>query len=280
MHNSFIAYVPVIHSGYIKLFEKYRWHDCYLVDPNNLGCLEKFSYLAREARALCIEQTMYLVKAMRCFVDVYVLSVDNIADIVLKSQSIVMADEDVTRWLAETYFQDVSVQFEQLFLRWNWNNVKGKEVVVPDEVISREEFDVNMMNQAIGQSQKSSDWWRQIGVVIVKNHKVLYYGYNEHFPSPHAPYIDGDPRTPFEFGVGIEITSAGHGEASVIARAAAGAGGLSGSSIYVSTFPCPTCAFAIINAGINRVYYSEGYSLVGAAGKLRFAGVDILKVCG
>ena len=34
---------------------------------------------------------------------------------------------------------------------------------------------------------------------------------------------------------------------------------INGADIYVTTFPCSYCAKMIINVGIQKVYYVEGY---------------------
>ncbi len=275
--DTLIAYIPVIHSGHSKLFEECRGSCCYLVDPPTLGFIEKFPYLGRETRALDVHTMQSLVQSMDYFDSVEVLSVEHISAI-KESQNIVMADEDATRWFAQEYLHEVDVQFKSWFLRWDWDNAPAKEVVVPDVCVSKLKFDKDIIKLAYGYSERSSDWWRQIGAVVVKDGEVIYWGYNEHSPSPHTPYINGDTRTPFLAGQHIDLTSAGHAEAKIIAHAAGLKGGLDGSWIYVTTFPCPGCAISIINAGIKRVYFCEGYSLAHAAENLKACGVEIIQV--
>ena len=90
--------------------------------------------------------------------------------------------------------------------------------------------------------------------------------------------IFGDPRSNFDAGENIELTTAVHGEAAAIAEAAKKGIALEGTSLYVTTFPCPVCAKSVAAAGIKRVYYSKGYSLVDAEDILRAANVELIIV--
>ena len=47
---------------------------------------------------------------------------------------------------------------------------------------------------------------------------------------------------------------------------------------FVSTFPCPVCAKSIAVAGIKKVYYCQGYSLLDAEDILRPYGVELIFV--
>ena len=48
--------------------------------------------------------------------------------------------------------------------------------------------------------------------------------------------------------------------------------------IYVTDFPCPPCAKLIAGAGIERVYYRQGYAVLDGADVLQAAGVEIVHV--
>ncbi|HLN18769.1 MAG TPA: deaminase, partial [Patescibacteria group bacterium] len=53
---------------------------------------------------------------------------------------------------------------------------------------------------------------------------------------------------------------------------------LNNTNLYVTTFPCPTCAKLIAEAGIKKVYYESGYSLSDAEDILKNAGIEIILV--
>jgi dCMP deaminase len=134
------------------------------------------------------------------------------------------------------------------------------------------------MGVAMKEAQKSPDWWRQVGSVIVKNGEIIFSGYNKHKPTEQTSYINGDPRSNFDAGKNIEVSIALHGEAGLIATAAREGISLQGASIYVTTFPCPNCAMLIMQSGIKKVYYKDGYSLLHAEEMFQSAGIEIVQV--
>src|SRR5690606_10170342 len=128
------------------------------------------------------------------------------------------------------------------------------------------------------EANKSSDWWRRVGAAIVKDGGILVSAYNKHLPTEHTPYVNGDPRNAFSKGVNIELSSAIHAEALAISEMAKKGIPLEGTSMYVSTFPCPVCAKLIASSGIKKVYYYEGYSMLDGEDVLRSKGVEIIRV--
>lgn len=97
-------------------------------------------------------------------------------------------------------------------------------------------------------------------------------------PSPHTPYMDGDPRNAFHKGVNIELGTALHAEKGIICEAAKRGISLKGAYLYVTTFPCPPCAKAIVAAGFKRCYYSSGYALLDGESILKESGVEVVYV--
>ncbi len=97
-------------------------------------------------------------------------------------------------------------------------------------------------------------------------------------PSPHSPYINGDPRSNFNAGEMTHVSGAHHAEKRIIAHAARAGVSLLGAALYVATFPCAGCAMDIAEAGIWRVFYAEGYSNLDADGILRSKEVELIFV--
>ena len=62
-----------------------------------------------------------------------------------------------------------------------------------------------------------------------------------------------------------------------IAKAAQMGVSLEGSTIYVTTFPCPVCAKLIVYSGIERVVFSEGYAILDAQDILNSYSITIQK---
>jgi deoxycytidylate deaminase len=150
--------------------------------------------------------------------------------------------------------------------------------VNPDHVVSNEKFHQELLGRAYREAELSSDWWRQVGAVIVREGKIICAAHNAHMPSEHTPYIVGDPRSSFDAGERIDLSSALHGEVGAIAIAAKRGIPLLGADIYVTTFPCTNCARAIAGAGFSRVFYAEGYSQIEGEEVLRSRGIEIVRV--
>jgi len=146
-----------------------------------------------------------------------------------------------------------------------------------DEQITREEFHQRMMKHAGEEANKSSDIWRHVGAAIVSKGEIIRM-FNQHLPSPHTPYVNGDPRNNFHKGDHIEMSSAIHAEAAMISEAARTGTKLEGADMYVTTFPCPPCAKLIARSGIKNLYYGEGYGVLDGEEVLKAAGVKIIFV--
>jgi dCMP deaminase len=271
--SAIISFVPALHKGYIDFFKKYP-DTLYLLDSD---FVRDFPRLERDLRQTNAEEMKKAIKALNIFKEIKVLHVNDVANLKIEEE-IVMPDEDISRELKDKYFADKEVKFEQIFLRWNRVITLSENVVPPDRIISVEEFDNEMIKEATKEAARSSDWWRQVGAVAVKDGKIIFAGYNRHMPSDLTMDVYGDPRSSFDAGEYIELSSAIHGEANLIARAARKGISLEGTSFYVTTFPCPNCAKLIAEAGVKKVYYSKGYSLVDAETILKTADIEIVLV--
>ncbi len=276
MNKIIVAYVPVIHAGYLEFFGKYP--DVEMLVVFGPYILEDFDHLVRkDIRAVDQVDIVRMVDGLRIFRSVHVLDSFFMEHILQKKPEIVMPDEDESHQVAKKYFSGLSVTFDSVFLRWDKSR-SVKEMPVVSEVTTSREFDQKFAQQAFIESQKSSDWWRQVGAVVVKDGQVVLSGYNQHVPSPQTPYVFGDPRGLFSKGVRIDLTTGEHAEASVIAEAARHGISLLGASLYVTTFPCPPCARLIAHAGIKECYFREGYAVLDGENVLERAGVKIIRV--
>lgn len=270
------AYIPVVHRGHQEFLKK--------VQPDVLYVLGKsfqadFPFLERDIRALTPHEIQKMCQTLGFASDVRILEKDTLSDL-KKAQKIIFSDDHVMRMLAEKYLSGISVDFEKIFLRWDKMAAITATPVSSDGEISTKELDRTFLQSARYEARKSSNWWRQVGAVAVKNQKIIFAGFNEHKPSEHITYIEGDPRSNFDAGdphlknMYTEI----HGEANVIAQAARQGVSLQDASIYVTTFPCPSCALQIIESGIREIYYADGYSNLNAEQNLRSAGIKLIRV--
>lgn len=271
--TSIISFVPALHKGYIDFFKKYP-DTLYLIDSD---FVQDFPRLERDLRQFNADDMKKAIEALDILKEVKVLHAVDISTINLEGD-VVMPDEDISRELKEKYFKNIAVTFEPVFLRWNRQITLAESVVPPDRVISTSQLDKELIATAFAEASRSSDWWRQVGAVVVKDGKILLTGYNKHMPSDLSMDFYGDPRSSFDAGERIDLSTAIHGEANLIAKAARSGIPLQDASIYVTTFPCPNCAKLIVEAGIKKVFYSKGYSLLDAETILKSAGAEIVMV--
>jgi dCMP deaminase len=133
--------------------------------------------------------------------------------------------------------------------------------------------------RAAGEAAGASiDWWRQVGAALRLADGELMSATNVHTPHPLTPYAVGDPRANLYKGVGLELSTATHAEAGLIARAARKGKATKGGVMFVSDFPCPPCAKLIAGAGIAKLYYVEGYAVLDGQDVLETAGVEIVQL--
>jgi len=102
---------------------------------------------------------------------------------------------------------------------------------------------------------------RKVGAVIVKERRILCSGYNG-APSkvPHCSET-GCLREKLNVPSGEkhELCRGVHAEQNAIIQAAFHGIRVNGAVLYCTNQPCSICAKMIINAGIKKVYYKDGY---------------------
>lgn len=264
-----IAYIPVVHKGYVRFLEKHSPAEVYLLGENLLA---EFPHLEKDIRSLPPADVKKMLTALGYNVTV----LQKISG--MKNAEIIMPDEDIMHELAEKYFAGQKIFFDTVFLRWDKQNAMRLADVHPDAVLSVDKTHQKFMQIARDIGEKSADWWRQVGVAITKNGKLLFAGKNSHGPHEQQHYFNGDPRGNFHKGKHIEISTSQHAEAGLIARAAKEGVSLNGAEMYVTTFPCPVCAKLVAASGIKNLYYAEGYSLVDGEQILKSHGISITRV--
>jgi len=120
---------------------------------------------------------------------------------------------------------------------------------------------------------------RQVGAVIVKDKNILATGYNG-APSRIAHCIDiGCLREKLGIPSGErhEICRGLHAEQNAIIQAALHGTGIKGSTIYCTNLPCIICSKMIINAGIERIIYEEGYPDPLTEGMLSDSNIEVIR---
>ena len=111
-------------------------------------------------------------------------------------------------------------------------------------------------------SRRSSCLRRQVGAVLVKDKNILASGYNG-VPTGITHCAEtGCLRAKLNVPSGErhELCRGLHAEQNAIIQAAKHGTNIDGATLYSTTMPCIICAKMIINAGIKRVVYEEGYA--------------------
>ena len=275
-----ISLVPVIHIKYLELFKKYPDH-LYILDNELLEKWNGFESLKRDLRSIDQKTVYDFIKKSGVVNNVDLLVSDNLKNLTDSKEdtSIVMPDEDVSRWFAQEFLPNKKVEFENVFLRWN-KPVSTQELKVSnDRIITHEKAHEEMIAKANTLKEKSANWWRQIGALVTDaKGSIILSAFNRHVPTQENMAVYGDLRMCFDAGENHHLSNSIHAEASLVGKAAKEGVCLDGTNLYVTTFPCPTCAKLVAEAGIKKVYYQSGYSLSDAEDILKNAGVELILV--
>ena len=260
-----LLYLPVIHKGYLDFVTKLpNETTLFILDEKMIVLIDtQFDYLRKEIRALTPLDAITSLRSLFPKRTISLLDPKKLLQLNTETQNIVLPKEDIFLWLAEKKLSKAQITYDTTFLRWNRANTLTEHV--PHSTVAA----------TFEAADQSSDWWRQVGCALVKNGQILSVAHNQQLPSPYTPYIDSDPRNSFHKGKHIELSTAIHAEAALIANAAKKGVSLNEAELYVTTFPCPVCAKLIACSGISKLFFSEGYSMLDGETILIQAGVTI-----
>jgi len=271
--KTLILYIPVIHKGYLNLFgelEK-KVSDIYIICEK---LQEELSDIKPDIAALSPEKVKdFLLKLG--FKNISVLSAENMGEI--RGKDIVLVQDELSRNLYEKYLKGEKVTWESVFLRWDKERVLAE---IPSDIIKKSEdsFDVEMMKEAYKEAEKSGDWWRQIGAVLVSDNKIVARSYNQGVPNDNAPYQVGSARDFFKAGERQEMSPTIHAEQKLISEAAKAGVKTDKAILYLTHFPCPVCSKMIAWSGIKKLYFTEGASNLDGKKTMEAAGVEIIHI--
>ena len=120
---------------------------------------------------------------------------------------------------------------------------------------------------------------REVGAVLVKDKKILATGYNG-APSRIEHCLDIGclrEKQGIPSGERHELCRGLHAEQNAIIQAAYHGVEIRGATLYCTNHPCIICSKMVINAGIQRVVYEEGYADALAAQMLKESMIKIEK---
>ena len=126
---------------------------------------------------------------------------------------------------------------------------------------SRPSWDEYFLEIANLVATRSTCLRRKVGAVIVKDKRILATGYNGAPRGlPHCLDI-GCLREKLNIphGERHELCRGIHAEQNAIIQAATSGTNIDRSILYSTHFPCSLCIKMIINSGIRKIFYLEGY---------------------
>ena len=145
---------------------------------------------------------------------------------------------------------------------------------------TRPDIDEYFLKIALVVAERSTCRRHHVGAVAVKDKHILATGYNG-APSglPHCLDIGclrEQRRIPS--GERHELCRGLHAEQNAIVQAAYHGVGIRGSTLYCTNHPCIICSKMLINAGIKRIVYEQGYADDLARAMLKESGIQVEKL--
>lgn len=119
---------------------------------------------------------------------------------------------------------------------------------------------------------------RGVGALLVKERNILATGYNG-APSGISHCSEtGCIREQMSVPSGErhELCRGLHAEQNAIIQAARHGVNIDGATLYCTTMPCVICAKMLINAGIRRVVFYEGYTDDLARAMIAESGIEVV----
>ena len=148
------------------------------------------------------------------------------------------------------------------------------------EAKALDKWDLRFMQMARLIAQWSSCYrqGRSIGAVIVKDKRIMTTGYNGAPAGVTTCRERGEclrDKLGIASGTRAEICYAIHAEQNAIIQAAKLGISIDGATMYCTHQPCSVCAKMIVNVGIKRVVYEQGYPDAFSLEFFREAGVTL-----
>ena len=130
-------------------------------------------------------------------------------------------------------------------------------------------FDRSYLKMAAIWAENSYCQRRQVGALIVKDRMIISDGYNGTPSGFENVCEDEDGHTkPYVL----------HAEANAITKVAKSNNSSEGATLYITSSPCVECAKLIIQAGINRVVFSNEYRITDGIDLLKRAGIEVVYI--
>jgi dCMP deaminase len=129
-------------------------------------------------------------------------------------------------------------------------------------------------------AKRSTCLRRSVGAILVKDKRILATGYNGAPAGLRHCEEVGCLResSSIPSGQRHELCRGLHAEQNVIIQAAYHGISIKGATLYCTNKPCVICSKMLINAGIQKIYYEEGYDDALSDQMLAEAGVELARL--
>jgi len=110
---------------------------------------------------------------------------------------------------------------------------------------------------------------KQVGALIVKDGMIISDGYNG-TPSGYDNCCENDTGETHWYVL--------HAEANALTKVAKSNHNTHGATLYITLSPCRDCSKLILQAGIKRVVYINGYKDTSGIDFLKDAGIELTQI--
>jgi len=145
---------------------------------------------------------------------------------------------------------------------------------------TRPDWDTYFMDMAKLAARRSSCLRRAVGAVLVKDRRLLATGYNGVPSGVTHCEVTGCLRERLNVPSGErhELCRGLHAEQNAIIQAAFHGVSIRDAVLYCTNLPCIICAKMLINAGVRRVVYLEGYADALTGEMFAEVGMEIVRM--
>lgn len=147
-------------------------------------------------------------------------------------------------------------------------------LTLSDQKIMKEQakqlrYDKAYLRMAKTWSELSHCQRKSVGAIIVKEGMIISDGYNG-TPSGFDNCCENDEGETHWYVL--------HAEANAILKVAKSSHNCQGATLYLTLSPCKDCSKLVLQAGIERVVFMNGYKDESGIAFLREAGVEIVQI--
>jgi len=166
-----------------------------------------------------------------------------------------------------------------------WSKVETmtaqKESSAQSEVVeTTDAFDREMINRVKEFVTKSNCWFDPAGCAFVKDGTILMESVSTSFNDSRCGEIPIDFRElPLDSGQRMIFCDSLHAERVGVSEASKKGISLAGSTVYLTKFPCRSCALSLVNAGVEEIVFEEdSYGLVEVGNLFTLSNVSIKRI--